>query len=551
MAPDIRYDFGMSLRGKTCVVCQKWILNRGCRSCKARLCREHFLAHSGAVAFCTSSVLSVESLTETSLDRIRRRSSNASTASARYHQYCLHQDYEVLTDQVLGEGLSGKVVVARSRANGRKFALKQISKSELPPARLQMVLSEAETFLTLDHPNVAHLSDVYETHQEIAILTQCLEGGELFERLAASKTFPEHQAVETTRQMLRAVCYLHSHNVVHRDLKPENFLYEDASENACLKLIDFGFAKRWDPSEPMITCCGSFPYVSPDVLRKQGYSNKCDTWSLGVIVYMLLTGHPPFQSSDNLARSILAVEINWGHTNRWGVTHAAIDFVKGLLVGDPDKRLDAQAAMNHPWLASIPPRMSKPVLPAAALRSIGSYAVASPLRRAVLQLVSRDLAPADVADLRNIFLQIANDEEGTICFSMFKSAVRDDEPQFQDDTDLATLARRCRGAKIEQLEEWFHMMDANGDEQVYYSDFLAASMDHKVKDEHLWNAFCRLDADNSGEISVEDLQKVIGDTFEGVDVRQLLTDVEVETTSNATGEIGFDSFRRALTARSL
>jgi calcium-dependent protein kinase len=232
--------------------------------------------------------------------------------------------------------------------------------------------------------------------------------------------------------------------------------------------------------------------------------------------------------------SILAASIDWRHTRRWAkVSSAAIDFVKGLLVRNPEKRLDAQAALNHPWLASATATVNKPVLPAAALRSFGSYADAPSLRRAVLQLVAREFAPTDVADLRGAFLDIATDEEGTVSFSDLKAAIRGDEPQCQ--SDPKTPARKMRRAKTQELREMFHLMDVNGDDQVYYSDFLAAAMDQKMKEEHLWAAFRRLDADNSGAISVEDIQNVIGNTFEGVETR----------------EIGFDAFRRALDTRTI
>jgi calcium-dependent protein kinase len=334
-------------------------------------------------------------------------------------------------------------------------------------------------------------------------------------------------------------------------LKLENFLYESRDDDAALKVIDFGFAKVWDSSKPMQASCGSIAYVSPDVLHGRGYSNKCDLWSLGVIVFMLLSGYPPFHGSDDeMKKNILAAKVDWKHTRRWAkVSNTAIDFVKALLAGDPKKRLDAQAALNHPWLVSASPNSIKPVLPAAALRSIGSYADAPSLRRAILQLTARELAPNDAADLRSAFLQIAGDEEGTVTFSELKAAIRGDESQSHSDKDPKTPARRLRRAKTQQLKELFHMMDANGDEQIYYSDFLAAAMDQKLTEEQLWAAFRRLDADNSGAISVEDIQSVIGNTFEGLDAQHLFEDAEFSPCAN--GEIGFDSFRRALVARKL
>merc|ERR1719181_1105354 len=146
---------------------------------------------------------------------------------------------------------------------------------------------------------------------------ECLDGGELYGRLSAMKVFPESLAAETTRQMLRAVGYLHAHNIVHRDLKLENIMYESKSPDSPVKVIDFGFAKVWDSDKLMQASCGSVAYVSPDVLRGHGYTSQCDLWSLGVIVFMLLSGYPPFHGSDDVMRtSIVAAEVDWHHPRR-------------------------------------------------------------------------------------------------------------------------------------------------------------------------------------------------------------------------------------------
>jgi calcium-dependent protein kinase len=449
---------------------------------------------------------------------------------------------------VLGEGCSGKVVVAKSRATGRKCALKRIKKNSVSPRILQQLIAEVEICLTLDHPNVVRLDDVYETDHEIALLTECLEGGELYGRLADAKVFSEPAAAETTQQLLRAVGYLHSHDIVHRDLKLENVLYESKAADSQLKVIDFGFAKVWDASKLMQASCGSIAYVSPDVLCGHGYTSKCDLWSLGVIVFMLLAGYPPFHGNDDEVRkSIVAADVDWKHPRRWAkVSPDAIDFVKALLVRDPVVRLDAQAALNHRWLTSALPT-NRPVLSAASLRSIVSYAGAPSLRRAVLQLVARELSPDDVADLRRAFLDMAGDEEGTVRLSELKAAIRGDESVQPADFEPKTPARRLRRAKTDKLVELFQAMDVNGDEQIYYSDFVAATMKEKenFRQEHLWAAFRRLDADSSGAISTEDILSTMGETFEGVETRQLIRDAGLSPSAHEN-EISFDMFLQLL-----
>jgi calcium-dependent protein kinase len=474
-------------------------------------------------------------------------SSNAAAAAARFHHHEVSKDYEVLPNKVLGEGCSGKVVVACNLISGRKYALKRIKKSAVAPKILQQLIAEVEIFLTLDHPNVARLNDVYDTDNEIALLTECLEGGELYGRLSELRSFPEPLAAETTRQMLQAVGYLHSHKIVHRDLKLENFLYESRSEDASLKVIDFGFAKVWDPARLMQASCGSIAYVSPDVLHGHGYTSKCDLWSLGVITFMLLSGYPPFHGSDDYMRkTILAADVDWRHTRRWSkVSGDAMDFVKALLEKDPQRRLGAAEALNHRWLVQSAPTTHNPTLGVAALRSLSSYADASLLRRAVLQLVARELAPSEIVGLRREFLDIAGEEEGTMSFSELKDAIRGDEPIAQQgEATPKTPARRLRRAKTEQLRDLFQVMDANGDEQVYYSDFLAAAMNEKLREEHLRAAFHRLDADSSGTISTADIQSVLGASFEGNDTRVLLEDAGLSPSGR--GEMDFDSFVLAL-----
>ncbi|CAK9106757.1 unnamed protein product [Durusdinium trenchii] len=262
---------------------------------------------------------------------------NAACTHARYHNARgrqLDQDYEVFPKKVLGEGCSGLVVMAKGRTDGRMYALKRIHKLKVQPKVLKQLTAEVEIYLMLDHPHIAALRDVYETDSEIALLTECCEGGELYSRLSSSGTYAEADAANATHQMLLAVGYLHAHHVVHRDLKLENFLYESSDPNSLLKLIDFGFAKIWDPSTLMMASCGSIAYVSPDVLKGEGYTNKCDLWKLGV--------------SWDAGANILCANVDWSHKSRWRkVSEDAVDFVKCLLVRDPLQRMDVGACVAH------------------------------------------------------------------------------------------------------------------------------------------------------------------------------------------------------------
>lgn len=128
----------------------------------------------------------------------------------------------------------------------------------------------------MDHPHVASLTDVYESEDQLYLVMECMLGGELFDRVVKRKRFTEKDAAKAVYQMLLAVNYIHSHDVVHRDIKLENFLYE-AQDSDHLKLIDFGFSKIWQPNTTMAVSCGTLAYVAPEVLEKS-YTSQCDLW---------------------------------------------------------------------------------------------------------------------------------------------------------------------------------------------------------------------------------------------------------------------------------
>lgn len=277
----------------------------------------------------------------------------------------LSDDYEV-EGTVLGQGLCGDVLLLHSRgAEPGSFAMKTVLK-RLPGSCHQAGAStgrpelpaEVEIFLALDHPNVARLHAIYHTSSTVSFVMDCCEGGELYSRLQKVGTFKDEDAAEASRQMLRAVGYLHSLHIVHRDLKLENFLYKSEDARSPLKLIDFGFAHVWDPSTLMRAPCGSLSYVSPDVLHGTGYTDKCDLWSLGVVIWMLLCGYPPFHGEEQqVLAQIKAGTPDWSHQRRWKpVSEKAVDMVKKLLETVPEKRISAQGALQHCWLVEPRPR---------------------------------------------------------------------------------------------------------------------------------------------------------------------------------------------------
>ena len=274
--------------------------------------------------------------------------------------YLLHRDL------VIGKGSYGQVCIAsrgepEGHSSGRsgkrkKFACKCVMLRNDPKyiAKLQ---EEVNVLRELrGHQNVIRLYDVFCVDNELFIITELGRGGDLFHLLT---THPKHgvteaYAAKTVVEMLSAVAFLHSRHICHRDLKLENWVLESGKDVwSPLKLIDFGLSTHFTPGQRLSRVVGSSYYVAPEVLKKS-YTEACDLWSLGVIVYMLLSGAPPFygKNDEAIKASIVQGEYTFPHELFRDVSDEAMAFVSTLLSYNTEYRYTAQQALTHPWLAT-------------------------------------------------------------------------------------------------------------------------------------------------------------------------------------------------------
>jgi len=280
----------------------------------------------------------------------------SSEAKRRFEQF-----YDVR--DTLGTGTCGEVKRAISRKTGKEFAVKTIqlsgrnrgaNMSEQASAALR---AEASILQTLDHPYIVKLQDVFVVPGvAIYIVMELVSGGDLFDRIVSKGRYTEVECRRAMRRLLNAIFYLHEKmSLVHRDLKPENILCISASNNVDLKLTDFGLAKNIT-SEGLKTFCGTPQYFAPEVLRrnytiagKGRYGKEADMWSLGVILYVLLSGSPPYDLSEGF-EVVADGKIKFPEAQWKGISSAAKDLVKQLLEIDVGKRLSAEDACEHSWI---------------------------------------------------------------------------------------------------------------------------------------------------------------------------------------------------------
>ncbi|XP_023810908.1 MAP kinase-activated protein kinase 2 isoform X2 [Oryzias latipes] len=267
-------------------------------------------------------------------------------------------DYKI-SSQVLGLGINGKVLECFNKKTGVKCALKILYDS--PKARREVELH----WRVSGGPYIVRILNLYENMHHgkkcLLIIMECMEGGELFSRIQArgDQAFTEKEASGIMKDIGTAIEFLHNINIAHRDVKPENLLYTSKQKNAVLKLTDFGFAKETTLHNPLQTPCYTPYYVAPEVLGPEKYDKSCDMWSLGVIMYILLCGFPPFYSntgqaiSPGMKRRIRMGQYEFPKPEWSEVSQEAKDLIHQLLKTDPSERMTITQFMNHPWINSM------------------------------------------------------------------------------------------------------------------------------------------------------------------------------------------------------
>ncbi|XP_035685983.1 ribosomal protein S6 kinase alpha-3-like isoform X3 [Branchiostoma floridae] len=260
-------------------------------------------------------------------------------------------EYEIKEDIGLGSYSICKRCLHKS--SGQEYAVKIIDRTKRDPAE------EIEILLRYgNHPNIITLRDVYEAGNQVYLVTELMKGGELLDKILRQKFFSEREASAALQTITSAVDFLHKKGVVHRDLKPSNILYaDDSGSPESLRICDFGFAKQLRAENGLLmTPCYTANFVAPEVLKRQGYDAACDIWSLGVLLYTMLSGRTPFAHGPNDTPSDILGRIGEGRFSLEGgnwdtVSPLAKEIVRLMLHVDPHKRPTASQVLNHRWIS--------------------------------------------------------------------------------------------------------------------------------------------------------------------------------------------------------
>ena len=433
----------------------------------------------------------------------------------------------------LGSGARGEVRLCTHRPSRDRRVVKIIAKATLPQSVIDSgtVFEEVNILKNLDHPNLPRFYEFFEDDSNFYIVMEYCRGGDLFDRILELKKFDENQASEIMSQLLSGVNYLHNKGILHRDLKPENLLLDD-KKSLALKIIDFDTAAFFG-KEHCKEILGTALYRAPEVVKGK-YNEKCDLWSCGMILYMLLNGRPPFDGRDESIFKILKhVTIKLDGPNWDSVSVDAKDFLLRLLEPDPNKRISAAEACVHSWISQNKTPVSNAEI-TKVIAKVKDFKRTTKLKEAIHTfIVSKVLDPILYRTEESVFQHLDKNKDGSISKQELIELFMID-----DDMD------------VEEAEMWadniMEQVDSDMSGFIGYTEFLRASITNtKVfTKENLLQAFQVFDEDGNGTIDTDELSKYLG----GEDIinDELLCQIMSQADRNNDGKIDLEEFESLL-----
>ncbi|EGR27507.1 protein kinase domain protein [Ichthyophthirius multifiliis] len=453
----------------------------------------------------------------------------------------IQQEYKF--GSLLGEGAFGCVRLVEQKKSGIFFfkkknqnknkkqkgllrAMKCIQKNNIIKEEEEKMFAEVNILKSLNHPNIIQLYELYQDEQLYYLITEYCSGGELFERIKQMDQFSEKEAADYMKQILSAILYCHQRGICHRDLKPENLVFDSKKTDSNLKVIDFGTSRKFDSSKKMTKRLGTPYYIAPEVLN-QNYDEKCDIWSCGVILYILLCGYPPFNGSNEKEIFKSVQEGNFTFDDEdWGqISQEAKSLIKKMLEKDSTKRLSAQQAYDDVWITKT---CSKQPLNSKVLQNLGQFQSKNKLRNAILTFIATYIvSQQEKEELLKAFKVLDQNGDGTL------------ERKELIQGYMSICKNRAQAEEI--VNKLFGAIDANQSGKVDFSEFIVAAMQEEklLSKNKIEKAFKIFDQDGNGFIEKSELQMIMG----GTDLdEQTWQEILKESDTNNDGKISQQEF---------
>jgi len=447
------------------------------------------------------------------------------------------RDEYVVKDQ-LGQGAFGEVRKVIHKTTGLARAAKILRKDAISTSEHSKLIQEVQLLTSLDHPHILKIYEMFEDKNKYYIISEYLEGGELFDRIIENDHFSEKDTAKIMQQLLSAVSYCHNHNIVHRDLKPENLVYETKKKDSNLKVIDFGTAKDFKPNQKMNETYGTAYYIAPEILN-QNYTEKCDIWSCGVILYILLSGTPPFPGRDDkeILRKVKTGKYNFDDAVWLNVSDDAKKFIKRMMDMDQNKRINAQEALADPWFKKVMEKedVDRP-LAVQNLQNLKNFGFESKLQEATwVFLVSYFATKEEKEKLLETFKAIDVDHDGQLTKEELKQG-------------YIKIMGMTNEMAEEEADRIMRTIDCNHNGSIDYSEFVNAtiSKNNILKKERLEAAFKIFDRNGDGRISPDEMRFLFNEGKTHGIPEKVWDDWIAQVDKNSDGGISLDEFKEMM-----
>jgi len=445
-----------------------------------------------------------------------------------------------MTGEKLGSGMSGSVVVVKHKVTGTEYACKSVFFSRLNQEIESDLRTELDLLKQLDSPHIIKIYESWEDKKHLHILLDRLTGGELYTNLIERESYTEQHTHNLFKQMLKAIYHCHAHGIAHRDLKLENFLFESPKAEK-VKLIDFGLSKRYCTGRTIRNMCsvvGTTYYIAPEVLKLRttkgqggkGYDKECDMWGLGVILFMMLSGRPPFDAKtgddEDIFRAIIRGNFRMDDDEWAEISNECKDLVLKLLQKNPRKRITASQALSHPWIVGQNVAYSPKKLNTRSwVDNVHTFTKFAKLKQTAIEMIAFSLSLTELKELRDEFEKIDTSNKGVIDYQAF-------------------LVNTAGKLSPEAAKDIFDKLDVNNSGYLTFSEFLSAALGKKVfmDEDHIAEIFSKLDDEHSGFIDLKNLAHHFGHMYDAEQLQEMLTEADL----SKTGHISLDEFKKAI-----
>lgn len=430
---------------------------------------------------------------------------------------------------ILGSGSCGEVKTCFHRETGQKRAVKILKKNLMKSeSEKALLLREISILKSLDHPSIIRTFEFFEDTTRFYLVMEYCSGGDLFTEILKRQSFSEADAAKIFYQILSAVSYLHSNRVIHCSLSPENILLEEKRGSLNIKIINFGSAILSTEKLAHLPINGKAYYMAPEMY--DGIcTEKSDMWSCGIILYILLCGHPPFDGDNDEQIISLAKRLRVSMEGRlWEKISTASKQLVEKLICSPTSRISAQTSLKNAWFdAKLQTTIEKHHI-IEAMQNLKEFHAPNKLKDAIVMFVtSQYTSLKETKELREIFLNLDKNGDGRISKEELLEAYKNSMGEC-DENEIIRIMKE---------------VDSDNSGYIDYTEFIKANIDTSklLSDQNLKIAFSLFDSDCSGKISAEELKKV----FQGDKTSDdsIWMEIVKSTDINGDGEIDLEEFK--------